>query len=149
MSLIHRNCNLDKVTSKVKICSVHIPPLPSLNSSFRLLCYYAVPFWPTTEQFRVYSFHSFSSTSISSATNEYGTVPERSSRNEERTKNTFCSGSIILQLKRSQFGCTFELEIMNPNKLTLSYRTIFLNFPITEKLSIFLFSVKFKVSPRE
>ena len=42
-----------------------------------------MPSWPITEEVRIQSFHSFSSTAKSSATSDYGTIPERPSRNEE------------------------------------------------------------------
>ena len=48
----------------------------SINISFRMPCYKAVPFWATAE----HSFHSFSSTPTSRN--------EQSSRNEEWTRNT-------------------------------------------------------------
>ena len=84
----------------------------SPKSSFRLLRYYAVPFWPTTEQFS--HFQSYCSAVTSSATSEYRTVPERPSRNEEqssideeRTRNTPSSGPNIIQIKRSKITWTF------------------------------------------
>ena len=59
-------------------------------------------------------FRFDSSAATSSATSEYGTVPERPSRNEEqssikeeRTKNTLSSGQNILQLMRSKITWIF------------------------------------------
>ena len=92
-----------------RTCSVDTYLVTSLKISFRLLSYYVVPFWPTMEQFRIYSFHSFRSTATSNATSEYVTVPERLSKNEEqnsrkkeRTSKTLSSSPNTLQTKRSK-----------------------------------------------
>ena len=59
---VYSRCNykLDKVTSKVNICSVRVPLVPTwwrhLLIHSNLLCYYAVSFWPITEQFPIHSF---------------------------------------------------------------------------------------------
>ena len=61
------------------------------------------------EQFRIHSFHSFNSSTTSSGTGEYGSIPERPSKNEEQiswikewTRHTPSSGPNILQMKRSK-----------------------------------------------
>ena len=95
-----------------RTCFVATNLVTSPKNSFRL------PFWPTTEQFCIHSFHSFSSTSTSSATSKHGTVPEssrnkeESNRNEERTRNTRSSGPNIIQIKRTKIIPNFKLKIM-------------------------------------
>ena len=100
-------------------CSIATNMVKSLIITFQLLYYNAVPFWPTTEQFRIQSFHSFSSTATSSATSEYGTVPEwpsrnedRRSGNEERTRRTSSSSPVLPQAKRCKLKCSLKHEIM-------------------------------------
>ena len=48
-----------------------------------------------TEKFRFHSIHSFCSTAIKGVASPYGTVPERTRRSEEQTRNTSTSNRIF------------------------------------------------------
>ena len=90
-------------------CSFATNLLTSPKKSFRLLCYSTVPFWPTEEHFCIHPFDLINRTATNIATSDFGTVPERrnkneerSSRNEERNRNTPNSSPNFIQMKSSK-----------------------------------------------
>ena len=117
-SLIVCNCSEEEVVSKKLIVPYVFRryQIGDFTLSLRLRCYDAVLTWKILELFQLYPFHRFSSTATSSATRDYGTVPEWTGRKEERNRNTPSSSRVFNSKgvqKADMYFYTFKQEILN------------------------------------
>ena len=94
------------------------------------MCYDAVPFWPITEQLRIHSFHSFSSTATSTATSEYGAIPERPVELTDRAgemgnelRTPLVPGEFPSQMKRSKLTCLLIFISVSPMFFPNTFQT--------------------------